>query len=101
MEEERKDLYQTATEIDGYLQEHTHFLKTDTKPFEHVARGVKTFEIRVNDRDFFPGDYLVLCEWNGTEESYTGRFLIRQISFMIQGEYGLPANLCVMGLVQI
>lgn len=34
-----------------------HQLKCDSKFFEDVASGKKTFEVRKNDRDFFVGDF--------------------------------------------
>jgi len=37
-----------------------HFLKTWAEYFEAVKSGNKTFEVRVNDRDFKVGDILVL-----------------------------------------
>lgn len=39
-----------------------HQLKCDSKFFEDVASGKKTFEVRKNDRDFFVGDFLALNE---------------------------------------
>jgi len=40
----------------------THRLKTDPKQFDDVAAGIKTFEIRRNDRNFEQGDRLILEE---------------------------------------
>ncbi len=57
-----------------------HYLKTDPIPFDDVAAGRKTFEIRHNDRDFQVGDILVLKRTehtgvemqNGSPLVYTG-----------------------------
>ena len=49
----------------------THKLKIWPEYFKYVVDGIKTFEYRVNDRDFKPGDILVLKEWNPKTEKYT------------------------------
>ena len=41
-----------------------HFLKLNDRFFDAVANGIKTFEIRKNDRDYKVGDTLVLKEVN-------------------------------------
>lgn len=40
-----------------------HELKTWPDFFTAVRKGIKTFEVRENDRDFKVGDALVLCEF--------------------------------------
>ena len=58
----------------------THVLKILPEYFEAVKDGIKTFEIRKNDRDFKVRDFIVLREWNG---DYTGRFYVGRISYII------------------
>jgi hypothetical protein len=41
--------------------------------FEPVLSGVKTFEVRLNDRDYHAGDQLVLGEFDPRMQAYTGR----------------------------
>ena len=41
-----------------------HILKLNERYFDAVANGIKTFEIRKNDRDYKVGDTLVLKEVN-------------------------------------
>lgn len=60
--------------------------------------GTKEFEIRVNDRNFKVGDALCLREWLPDEQKYTDRHVFKRVTYMIQGEFGLPENLCVMQL---
>jgi ASC-1-like (ASCH) protein len=38
----------------------THELKTDPAEFDAIADGLKTFEIRYNDRNYKVGDQLIL-----------------------------------------
>ena len=47
-----------------------HELKTEQKYFKEVVAGRKTFEMRVNDRDFNVGDFLALNEIDKKRELY-------------------------------
>ena len=51
----------------------THDLKCWPDYFDAIAAGLKTAELRKNDRDFKVGDTLVLLEWRPTTFEYTGR----------------------------
>jgi hypothetical protein len=44
-----------------------HELKIWPQYFEPVAQGLKTFEVRKNDRAYQAGDTVVLREWNPEE----------------------------------
>lgn len=48
----------------------THDLKILPEYFEAVTSGMKTFELRKDDRGFATGDHVVLWEWDG---EYTHR----------------------------
>lgn len=56
-----------------------HELKLLPEYFEGVNEGVKTFEIRKNDRDYQVKDFLRLREFDG--EKYTGRELLREVTY--------------------
>lgn len=61
-----------------------HFLKTWTQYFEKVATGVKSCEVRKNDRNYQVGDRLVLCEIMLPErEHFTGRVAIVNVTDMV------------------
>jgi|GEM_PF-3855713 len=77
-----------------------HCLKTWPKPFGMVLSGQKTFELRVNDRGFQPGDLLCLQEFDPFAKAYTGRELQRRISCIIDGAgpVKLPDGLVVLGM---
>ncbi|WP_373232123.1 DUF3850 domain-containing protein [Cohnella sp.] len=69
----------------------THILKCWTEFFQAVKSGAKTFEIRLNDRDYQTGDTLVLQEFIPMGEQigggqFTGDRLIRSISYMTDWE---------------
>jgi hypothetical protein len=82
-----------------------HELKTWIDYFSLVANGEKTFELRKNDRGFLAGHELLLREYDKDKELYTGRKLLRRITFILQGdkaeELGLKKGFCIMGLEEI
>lgn len=41
-----------------------HELKLNTEYYDDVKKGLKTFEVRKNDRDFKVGDILSLARWD-------------------------------------
>lgn len=76
-----------------------HVLKITPQYFEAVRAGVKNFEIRKNDRNFKPFDFVELREWDGAE--FTGRRLSRRIAYTLHAESfpeGLQPGYVVLGL---
>lgn len=48
-----------------------------------MISGRKTFEVRyTGDRDFFEGDKVLLKEFDGNNQSYTGRQLLAEITYV-------------------
>jgi hypothetical protein len=66
----------------------THELKIWPIYFDARKDGKKTFELRVNDRDFKVGDRVLLKEWCPLKKEYTGRLDWFQISY-VQGVPGM------------
>ena len=76
-----------------------HDLKAWPEPFQAVYERRKPYEIRVNDRDYQVGDILFLREWSPEDYAYTRRSLRVRVTYMTRGgEWGLPPELCVMGI---
>lgn len=75
-----------------------HELKTWPEYFDAIVKGRKLFEVRKNDRDFRVGDYLRLCEYDPELKRFTGNYIKKQISYILQGGFGLPDDVCVMSL---
>lgn len=87
----------------------THKLKIWPEYFKAVKDGRKTFEVRVNDREFQFGDAVVLEEWDpdrdyidsarqqlGPAKGYTGRYGIFRIGYI----YPLDNNVVVFSLLK-
>lgn len=77
-----------------------HVLKIWPNSYSDILTGRKSFEVRVNDRDYMAGDLLVLREWDPAGNYYTGKAMLRGVKYIMQGEFGLPEDLCVMGLYE-
>lgn len=76
-----------------------HHLKIEPRYFHEVETGTKSFEFRKNDRDFKPGDTLILEEYQLFEGRYTGRSVERKVPFILYGgRFGLPEGYCIMSL---
>lgn len=75
-----------------------HYLKTVQPYYANAKDGFKNFEVRRNDRDFQPGDLLVLCEWTG--EDYTGDQCVRKVMYVLRDaqEFGVQEGFVVLGL---
>lgn len=78
-----------------------HHLKTWPPYFQMILDGLKTFELRENDRDFQEGDFLVLEEYLPDEKSYTSRVVVHKVGVAVHGQWGLAKDVCAMSLLQI
>ena len=79
----------------------THYLKILPEYFGAIRCGVKTFELRRNDRNYQPGDTLVLQEWT-LEGGYTGRELTRYVPYVLCGPaLGLDPDWCILSLQRV
>ena len=83
-----------------------HELKTDPDVFDAVAAGLKTFEIRYNDRNYQVGDQLLLRKTRHTgEEMKNGKPLEYMddygatVSHILRGPcYGLADGWVILSL---
>ncbi|WP_380147554.1 ASCH/PUA domain-containing protein [Kurthia populi] len=71
-----------------------HELKILPEYFGAVAKGLKTFEIRKNDRNYQVGDLLDLKEWNG--EDFTGYSILMQVTYIT--DYAQVDDYVVLGI---
>jgi hypothetical protein len=79
-------------------QPYIHDLKIWPAQFSPMRAGTKLFELRWNDRDYQVGDVLHLREWNPDTRQYTSDSVRMVVTYVLQGEFGLQPNQCVMSL---
>lgn len=65
-----------------------HELKSWVGLFEPIFMGEKTHDLRVMDRDFNPGDTVVLLEWDPIPRQYTGRACLVEITYITSNTHG-------------
>jgi ASC-1-like (ASCH) protein len=76
----------------------THELKCWPEYFQAIIDGHKTFEVRLNDRNYQIEDLLLLKEWNA--DQYQGRMcLVRVIYILSGGQFGITEDHVVMSIV--
>ena len=80
----------------------SHELKTWPEYFHAVRCGVKTFEVRKNDRDFQVGDVLDLLEYEPDKQKYVGRKVTRYVTYVLRGPgFGVEDGYAVLGLSSV
>ncbi len=75
-----------------------HELKIWPEYYEVVRSGLKTFEIRKNDRGFQVGDTLLLREYDANSEEFTGRSITRSITYIVEGPPFMAEGWAVLGI---
>lgn len=81
------------------MTQRIHQLKTWPEYFDSIINGVKTFELRKNDRDYQVDDYLLLKRYDPIGQCYTGDEVKVRITYILNGgSFGLKKRYCVMGI---
>ncbi|UED78100.1 DUF3850 domain-containing protein [Brevibacillus sp. DP1.3A] len=75
-----------------------HDLKTWPEHFRDVRAGIKTAELRLNDRNYQPGDVLVLREYDPQEDEYTGEVETRRVSHILASDNWLQPNVVMISM---
>ena len=81
-----------------------HKLKLNAKYYEDSERGIKTFEIRKNDRDYKIGDVLELREYIEDIRGlgcYTGNVHWKIITYILDDDLYLAPGYVCLGLSPI
>ena len=79
----------------------THDIKVWPEFFEALALGLKTWEVRLNDRGYKMGDLLVLREWDPKDGEMTGRALQARVSYVAYNPPGCEAGVVIMSLTEV
>jgi ASC-1-like (ASCH) protein len=58
--------------------------KTWPEYFNLILNGEKSFDVRLADWECKVGDTLVLEEWDPTKSAYTGRKVVKQVTFVLK-----------------
>lgn len=76
----------------------THELKTVNPFFVDIAKGYKSCEVRIYDRDFQVGDRLTLQEYDWAAEHFSGREIYVKITHVLTSRcfYGVKERWCVL-----
>lgn len=83
----------------GEVSRQHHYMKILPEYYIAVDKGIKTFEIRFNDRNYKVGDILHLQEFCGGQ--YTSRELTREICYMIDNPDYCKEGFVVLGIKDI
>ena len=73
----------------------THELKIKPEYFRDVVRGIKTFEVRQNDRNFGVGDIITLREFEN--DKFIGNFVNVEIVYILDDEEYCKHDYVVLG----
>lgn len=81
-----------------------HQLKIESNYFRKIIEGVKTFEVRKNDRDFHTGDYLGMneitdhpCNESG-ERKETGNFVLVRVLDVLKDNRFVKEGYVIMSI---
>ena len=75
-----------------------HSLKTYPCYFDSVLNGEKTFEVRLNDRNYNVGDFLALNEYDPEKTKYTGRSLLVRVTYILDDEKFVKRGFVVLSI---
>lgn len=75
-----------------------HDLKILPEHFRDVRAGIKTAELRLNDRNYQPGDVLVLREYDPQLGVLTGEIETRTITHVLEGEQWLQPGVVMLSM---
>lgn len=77
-----------------------HDLKCLTKYYQEIENGIKTFEVRYNDRNYKKFDILHLKEFV-PPETYTGREMSVEVVYVLSDENYCKEGFVVLGIRRI
>lgn len=61
----------------------THDVKCWPMYFEAICTGRKTYEVRLNDRNYREGDAILIREYDPAGDSFSGRVILAQVGYVL------------------
>lgn len=78
-----------------------HYLKILPEYFQAVRKGIKSFEVRLNDRNFQVGDTLILEEYDLVKKVKTGAWVPEEIIYLLHDKTYVKDGYVVLGIREI
>jgi len=80
-----------------------HKLKVWSEYMDDLINGNKSFEVRLNDRNFQVGDTLILMEFNKDKKEYLDRELKVKITYILDNSVfdAIKDGFVVMGIKRV
>lgn len=83
----------------GEMTGNVHELKCWPELFEPLSEGIKTFEVRKDDRGYEVGDALILKEWDPEKKEYTGDGVLARVNYILPGgQFGVEEGFVIMAV---
>lgn len=71
-----------------------HYLKTINPYFSEIWNSHKTFELRIDDRNYEAGDEIYLKEYHKENDKYSGRIVRAEITYVLKSYVALMDYYC-------
>lgn len=79
-----------------------HNLKIDSVYYSEIEYGIKTFELRKNDRDYEVFDLIHFVDTNGQDFKANSNNVYQIVYILRDAEkYGLDKDYCVLGIKRL
>lgn len=91
-----KDQEEKMSHLPSEAGQQVHQIRLASNYFDDVAAGIKTFELRKNDRHYKQGDILELMEF--TEGRNTGRLIRAEVTYILEDYAGLEDGYCILAI---
>jgi Domain of unknown function (DUF3850) len=80
----------------------THRLKTWPEYYDAAAAGIKTFDVRADDRGFAPGDRVILACYDPDSGTFDGREMAFGVPYVLRGgNFGIKPGYAVLSLAPV